>query len=768
MANRPVLAAVLTTVCTMSSAQSPLHDILFDQPADKFYESSPLGNGRLGAMVFGRTDKEILVLNESTMWSGSQQDSDRLDAHLALPKIQELLKLGQNKEAQELLQKNFVSNGPGSGFGSAKDGPYGCYQQFAELHIDFDNKGAVSDYHRRLNFKDAVSTVTFKKSSVDYHSTTFASAPDQVIVHRVSSSGKGSIDLTARLVRTENAEISATSDSLLIKGQLKSGNPAKSGVRYFGIVKVLLKGGSLTTQRDSVRIQGAEEVTFIFSGGTSMFGSSFESDARKRVGSAAKKPFDRLISASTKSHRQFYDRVDLDLPTGPSATKTSLKRLASVHDGENDPSLAGLLFNYGRYLLISSSRPDSPLPANLQGIWARELQTPWNGDFHLNINVQMNYWLAESTNLSDCHKPLLDFIPKLVPNGKKTAKAYYNANGWVAHVITNPWHYTSPGEHASWGSTLTSAGWLAEHLFDHYDFTRHQGYLAKVYPTIKGAAEFFLETLIAEPKNGWLVTAPSNSPENSYFDASRNALQTCMGPTMDRQIIYELFTNTINSAEILGRDKEFVEKLKVARAKLSPMQVGKKGNLMEWLEDYDEPEPHHRHVSHLYGLHPGNQITPSKTPDLAEAARKTLELRGDDGTGWSLAWKVCFWARLEDGERCEKLIKRLLRPTGTEGFNYSSGGGTYANLFGAHPPFQIDSNFGVSAGIAEMLVQSDGESVRLLPALPKSWSRKGHVRGLTIRGGSTVNISWKNGLVTSHQIVGPNSKKLKVSGPGIQ
>jgi len=739
---------------------NPATTLWTDAPARAFYESSVLGNGRLGAMVFGGVGHERVVLNESTMWSGSPQDADREDARRVLPKIRELLLKGDNEEANRLVQANFVCKGPGSG-----GRKYGCYQTFGDLLIDSPER-EFTDYRRVLDLDRAVATTSYRSSGVGYIREAFVSAPANAVVYRYRADRKGMITFDARLARPERAQGGADGLDYTIQGALDSGDDVVPGVRFFGRLRVIAKGGRVTTDRRGLHVVGADEATLVFSAGTSLFDPDYEARTKARIDAATKRNFDVLERESVRDHQRYFRRVDLQLAEGPSARKTTLARLEAVRDGEEDPSLAALYFNFGRYLLIGSSRPDSPLPANLQGIWAEELKTPWNGDFHLNINVQMNYWPAEVANLSDCHRPLLDFVPRLVQNGRKTAKAYYGADGWVVHTITNPWLFTAPGEGASWGSAITSGAWLCEHLWNHYDYSRDKAYLAKAYPTMRGAAEFFLGMLIEEPKHGWLVTAPSNSPENVYIDPkSGKGLAVCMGPTVDMAILRELFTNVVDASKILGTDEAFRARLEAAKARLAPFQVGKHGQLQEWLEDYDEQEPQHRHVAHLYSLYPSDQISPDRTPKLAQAARTTLERRGDEGVGWSSAWKVGFWTRLHDGERAYKLLKVLLRPVVDTSIRYDGGGGTYPNLLDACPPFQIDGNFGATAGIAEMLLQSTDGEIRLLPALPKAWAT-GSVKGLKARGGLTVDIAWKDGRITGYKVTGPGSKAVKIRTPG--
>jgi alpha-L-fucosidase 2 len=741
------------------SSPDPSTSVWTTTPATQFYESSVLGNGRLGAMVFGAVGRERVVLNESTMWSGSPHDADREDAHKVLPKIRELLLRGENEAANELTQANFVSKGAGSG-----NPAYGCYQTFGDLVIESKEK-TFTDYRRILDLDRAVATTTYRSGDVNFTREAFASAPANVIVYRYRADRPGQVTFDAKLTRPERAAAGIDGTDYILQGGLDSGNPKLAGVQFAGRLRVVAKGGRVRTDAQGVHVDGADEATLIFSAGTSMFDFAFAERAKTQVEAAAKRGYVALEREHVKDHQRFFRRVTLDLPQGPSAQKPTLARLTAADQGEDDPSLAALYFNFGRYLLIGSSRPNSPLPANLQGIWAEEVRTPWNGDFHLNINVQMNYWPAEVTNLSDCHRPLLDLTKRLVPNGQKTAKAYYDAAGWVVHTITNPWLYTSPGEGASWGSAVTSGAWLCEHLWNHYAYSLDRDFLRSAYPTMKGASEFFLDMLIEDPKQEWLVTAPSNSPENVYRDPkSGKSLAVCMGPTVDMAILRELFTNTIEATKILGVDPEFRAKLEAIRARLAPFQIGKHGQLQEWLEDYEEPDPQHRHISHLYALHPAEQISPLRTPELAKAARVTLERRGDDGVGWSSAWKICFWTKLHDGERAWQLLKILFRPVTDTSVRYDKGGGTYPNMLDACPPFQIDGNFGATAGIAEMLLQSIDGEITLLPALPKAWSM-GSVKGLKAKGNLTVDLAWKDGKVTKYKVSGPGSEKVKVRLP---
>jgi len=627
------------------------------------------------------------------------------------------------------------------------------------VSVSLGPKEDTQEYRRRLDLRDAISTTEYKMDGVTYRREAFASAPDQLLVFRFTADKPGAISFAATMDRLENFETRPDgSAGLVMTGNTASGQSGVEGMKFVARLRAMAGGGKVSTKGGTLHVDSADEVVLLVAAGTNYqgFAGRCTADPMKAtaddIAKASAKSYDVLRSASIADHRSYFDRVSVTLDDGQAQSRATAalptdQRHAALGQGKPDPALAALYFNFGRYLLICSSRPGN-MPANLQGVWAEGIQTPWNCDYHIDINVQMNYWPAEVCGLGDCHTPLFKLIESLQEPGAKTAKVYYNADGWVAHVITNIWGFTAPGEQAGWGATATGSPWLCDHLWEHYDYNRDKEFLKWAYPIMKGSAEFFLDMLITDPKTGWLVTAPSNSPENTFIMPNKKRARICMGPTMDMQILRELLGNCIKAATILGVDEPFRKRLVQTSAKLAANQIGKHGQIQEWLEDYDEAEPTHRHVSHLYGLHPHNEITPDGTPKLAQAAKVSLQRRGDGGTGWSMAWKVNFWARLHDGNHAHLMLNNLIKKGGV-------------NLFCQHPPFQIDGNFGGTSGVAEMLLQSDGDVVRLLPALPDAWP-SGKVTGFRARGGYRVDFEWKDGKVSVFSVRAKQPGKVKV------
>ncbi|MDF2188277.1 glycoside hydrolase family 95 protein [Paraflavitalea sp. CAU 1676] len=740
----------------------------YDKPAKQWEETLPLGNGRLGMMPDGGVVEENIVLNDITLWSGAPQDANNYAAYKKLPEIQQLLLDGKNDQAQALIDKDFICTGKGSGAE-----PFGCFQTLGKLSIQYryGNSNAAQErglYIRTLFLNHAIARTEFKLDGVKYERDYFTSFSDDVGIIRIKADKRRAISLAVGLSREEKGTVTTINNTLEMYGQLDNGTDGK-GMEYLAAIGIRQSGGRLRSLDNKLLVDSADEVLIYISNKTSFKDHDFRQQARRLLTRALAGNYKVQFDKHWRQYRQLFARTSIYLGPGPRYEMPTNKRLEKFYNATTpDNDLTVLFYQFSRYLTISSTRVGL-LPPNLQGLWAHQIRTPWNGDYHLDVNVQMNHWGVEPGNLSELNLPLAELVSSLVPHGEKTAKAYYNADGWIAHVITNPWMFTEPGESASWGVSKSGSGWLCNNLWDHYAFTHDKNYLKKIYPVLKGSAQFYAAILIKDPKTGYMVTSPSSSPENSFFmpDGSGKHVSICMGATIDNQIIRELFTNVIEAANTLGIDADFRDQLVAKLVQIPPAgRIAPDGRLMEWLENYQETDKEHRHISHLYGLYPANLITPSQTPALADACRKSLNVRGDDGPSWAIAYKQLFWARLHDGNRAYKLFREIMKPTRKTDINYGAGGGVYPNLLSAGPPFQIDGNFGAGAGIAEMLLQSHEGFINLIPAIPDAWKPEGFVKGMKARGNITVSFAWKAGKVTSYSLTSPVAQivPVKVNG----